>query len=189
MCPLLGIWPTTHACAPIGNQTGDPLVHRPMLNPLSYTSQGQIPIFVMHIMAFTLLNNVPSFKNLCVYINMCTYICVCVCVCMYIYIWSNITISLCFLFLHRIWVTLLILAGLALTYWLAGLIWPWPAWVAGLQAVGLATADLQICPKEVMQYVPPGHFCKPGSPIAKLRWAPFLCVSTATPCASLHHFI
>ena len=65
--------------------------------------------------------------------------------------------------------TLLIVAGLALTYWLAGLIWPWPAWVAGLQAVGLATADLQMCPKEGMQHVPPGHFCKPASPIAKPR--------------------
>ena len=119
------------------------------------------------------------YTHICVY--MCIYLRVCVCV--------YIAISLCFSFLGRIWVTLLILAGLALTYWLAGLIWPWPTWVAGLQAVGLATADLQIFPKEVMQHVPPGHFCKPASPIAKLRWAPFLCVSTATPCASLHHFI
>ena len=95
MRPLLGIWSTTQACALIGNQTGDPLVHRPMLNPLSYTSQGQIPIFVMHIMAFTLLNNVPSFK-ICVYTHMF------VCVCMYIYIWCHITISLCFSFLGRI---------------------------------------------------------------------------------------
>ena len=40
-CPLLGTWPTTQACALTGNQTGDPLVHRPKLNPLSHTSQGQ----------------------------------------------------------------------------------------------------------------------------------------------------
>ena len=40
VCPLLGIWPTTQSCALTENQTGDPLVHRPMLNPLSYTSQG-----------------------------------------------------------------------------------------------------------------------------------------------------
>ena len=26
MCPLLGTWPTTQACAPTGNRTGDPLV-------------------------------------------------------------------------------------------------------------------------------------------------------------------
>ena len=28
------------ACALTGNRTGNPLVRRPMLNPLSYTSQG-----------------------------------------------------------------------------------------------------------------------------------------------------
>ena len=38
--PLLGTWPATQACALTGNQTGDPLVHRPVLNPLSYSSQG-----------------------------------------------------------------------------------------------------------------------------------------------------
>ena len=30
----------TPACAVTENRTGDPLVHRPALNPLSYTSQG-----------------------------------------------------------------------------------------------------------------------------------------------------
>ena len=40
MRPLLGTQPETQACALTGNQTGDPLVHRPALNPLSYTSQG-----------------------------------------------------------------------------------------------------------------------------------------------------
>ena len=39
-CPSLGIWPATQACALTGYQTGDPLVCRPVLNPLSYTSQG-----------------------------------------------------------------------------------------------------------------------------------------------------
>ena len=38
--PLLGTWPATQACALTGNRTGNPLVHRPALNPLSYTSQG-----------------------------------------------------------------------------------------------------------------------------------------------------
>ena len=37
--PQLGTWPTPQACALTGNQTGNPLVHRPTLNPLSYTSQ------------------------------------------------------------------------------------------------------------------------------------------------------
>ena len=40
-CPLLETWPTTQACALTGNQTGDPLVRRPTLNPLSHTSQGK----------------------------------------------------------------------------------------------------------------------------------------------------
>ena len=39
--PLLGTWPTTQACALTGNQTSDPSVHRPVLNPLSHTSQGE----------------------------------------------------------------------------------------------------------------------------------------------------
>ena len=30
--PLLGTWPATQACAPTGNRTSDPLVHRPALN-------------------------------------------------------------------------------------------------------------------------------------------------------------
>ena len=33
-------WPATQACALTGNQTGDPLVRRPALSPLSHTSQG-----------------------------------------------------------------------------------------------------------------------------------------------------
>ena len=38
--PQQGTWPTTQACALTRNRTRDPLVHRPMLKPLSYTSQG-----------------------------------------------------------------------------------------------------------------------------------------------------
>ena len=38
--PLTGTWPATQTCALTRNQTGDPLVHRPALNPLSHTSQG-----------------------------------------------------------------------------------------------------------------------------------------------------
>ena len=37
---LLGTWPEPQACALTGNRTSDPLVCRPTLNPLSYTSQG-----------------------------------------------------------------------------------------------------------------------------------------------------
>ena len=42
MRPLLGTWPETQARALTGNRTGNPLVHRPALNPLSYTSQGDV---------------------------------------------------------------------------------------------------------------------------------------------------
>ena len=50
MRPLLGTWPTTQACALTGNQTSDYLVHRPVLNPLSHTSQGSLS-FLKHNLA------------------------------------------------------------------------------------------------------------------------------------------
>ena len=43
--PQLGTWPTNQACAPTGNQTGDLLVCRPALNPLSHTSLGYFSLF------------------------------------------------------------------------------------------------------------------------------------------------
>ena len=41
----LGTRPTTQACVLNGYGTGDLSVHRPMLNPLSYTSQGLLGYF------------------------------------------------------------------------------------------------------------------------------------------------
>ena len=38
--PLLGTWPTTQVYALTGNGTGDPLVYRPALSPLSNPSHG-----------------------------------------------------------------------------------------------------------------------------------------------------
>ena len=46
--PLLGTWPATEACALTGNRTSDPLVHRPVLNPLSHTSQGNTTFLKIH---------------------------------------------------------------------------------------------------------------------------------------------
>ena len=46
ICPVLGTWPATQACALTGNRTGNPLIYRPMLSPLSYTSQGYIINFL-----------------------------------------------------------------------------------------------------------------------------------------------
>ena len=43
-----GDWPATQACALTGNQTVNPLVHRPVLSPLSHTSQGWIISFNIH---------------------------------------------------------------------------------------------------------------------------------------------
>ena len=39
--PLLGTWPAPQAYALTGNRTGDPLVHRLALSPLSHNSQGR----------------------------------------------------------------------------------------------------------------------------------------------------
>ena len=54
MCPLVGTWPATQACALTGNQTSDHLVCRPAFSPLSHTSQGCLFL---------------SFKNSAVYPN------------------------------------------------------------------------------------------------------------------------
>ena len=44
--PPLGTWPVTQACALTGNWTGEPLVCRLVLNPLSHTSQSYSNFFI-----------------------------------------------------------------------------------------------------------------------------------------------
>ena len=44
--PYWGPVQQPRACALTGNQTGNPLVHRPTLNPLNYTSQCSISLFL-----------------------------------------------------------------------------------------------------------------------------------------------
>ena len=44
-CPQPATWLATQACALMGNRTSNLLVHRPVLNPLSHTSQDQLVIF------------------------------------------------------------------------------------------------------------------------------------------------
>ena len=39
-CPPLGTWPETQSCALTGNRTGDPLVQRLAVNPLSHKNQS-----------------------------------------------------------------------------------------------------------------------------------------------------
>ena len=68
VCPLLGTWPATQACALTGNPTGDPLVHRPALNPLSHPSQGLLFSFSLQIVTFQMLcSQLAFFKNLTLY--------------------------------------------------------------------------------------------------------------------------
>ena len=43
-CPM-GTWSATQASTLTGNQTGDPLVRSPELNPLSLTSQGSFILY------------------------------------------------------------------------------------------------------------------------------------------------
>ena len=47
---LLEAWPATQACALTGNRTGDPLVLRPVLNPLSHISQSYNSIILKTIL-------------------------------------------------------------------------------------------------------------------------------------------
>ena len=54
MCPPLGTWPVTQARALPGNRTGDPLVCRPELNPVSHTSQGQNLFFFPYLFIYLL---------------------------------------------------------------------------------------------------------------------------------------
>ena len=58
--PLLGTWPATQACALTGNQTSDSLVCRPVLNPLSHTSQGNFLHFLFTILFILTLNFIIS---------------------------------------------------------------------------------------------------------------------------------
>ena len=44
-CPKLGTWPATQAGSLMGNRTSDLAVLRPVLNPLSHTSQDLKHIF------------------------------------------------------------------------------------------------------------------------------------------------
>ena len=63
-CPPPGTWPTTQAWALIGNRTGDPLVRRLVLSPLSHTSQG-----TAHILSPTCCGPGPILSTLNVLID------------------------------------------------------------------------------------------------------------------------
>ena len=58
-CPLLGTWLATQACALTGNRTGNPLVRRLALDPLSHTSQGSIFNFITLFFSITIYPLIP----------------------------------------------------------------------------------------------------------------------------------
>ena len=66
--PHTGDWSETQECAPTGNQTGNPLVHRLALNPLSHTSHGYIILFeaILNEIVFLIslfVNLLLAYKN------------------------------------------------------------------------------------------------------------------------------
>ena len=63
VCPPLGTWPTTQACALTGNWTSDPMVRRPTLNPLSHTSQGHPHILKLNSTYFLVWREMSAGGN------------------------------------------------------------------------------------------------------------------------------
>lgn len=51
--PQWGTWPVTKTCALSGDQTSDPSVHRPALNPFSHTTHGRTMILKVFIQLST----------------------------------------------------------------------------------------------------------------------------------------
>ena len=62
---LLGTWPATQTCVLTGNQTSDPLVCRPVLNPLSHSSQGLSFCFSVPWSSLSLALSFPLFPFFC----------------------------------------------------------------------------------------------------------------------------
>ena len=62
--PEPGTRPATQACALTGNQTTDPLVRRPALNPLSHTSQGESVLFLEYLLGPNMLPSAFYIQNL-----------------------------------------------------------------------------------------------------------------------------
>ena len=71
--PLLGTWPTTQAYALTGNQTGDPLVCRPVLNPLSYTRQNHL-VFLYKFTLKSLVSLIHDYLFIMPFITVLIYL-------------------------------------------------------------------------------------------------------------------
>ena len=59
MSPAGDLAHNTGTCS-TGNQSGNPLVHRPTLNPLSYTSHGIYIFFILYIFYFFYFNFISN---------------------------------------------------------------------------------------------------------------------------------
>ena len=55
-CSQMGTWPASQVYALTRNQTSNPLVHGPVLNPLSHTSQGSISYFLNDLLLLSFLS-------------------------------------------------------------------------------------------------------------------------------------
>ena len=68
--PQLGTWPTTQMCALTGHQTGNLLVRRLVLNPLSHISPGCLVLFLQFDLFFHLghVSLSPHFGSLPVFV-------------------------------------------------------------------------------------------------------------------------
>ena len=71
--PLSGTWPATQACALTGYRNSDPLVCRPVLNPLSHTSQGAFSFFKDSLCMVLLETLLISTNSLLKYVWMMCY--------------------------------------------------------------------------------------------------------------------
>ena len=55
--PLLGTWPETQACALTENRTGNPLILRLSLSPLSHTSQGSFLVYSVRFSKYDIMSS------------------------------------------------------------------------------------------------------------------------------------
>ena len=69
VCPALGTWPATQACALTRNRTGDPWIPRPLLNPQNHTSQGSL-----HFL--NKLHSIVMYCSFSVLLNFTHYFCI-----------------------------------------------------------------------------------------------------------------
>ena len=84
-------WSTTQSGSLTGNQTSDPLVCRPVLNPLSPTSQGSVD-FSMSLCALSVLSENAVFcpyTHRIVWLGMKSEVVACFLLALHVLLWSG----------------------------------------------------------------------------------------------------